>query len=505
MKKFYVLLLCFSGFILNAQNYQNICTSGITFYKNNSGYIKAFSLDSAYKANSGKLIHDTLGQMGTDDTIFISYRTIQPFLINNCFDTTNGSILGRRVYKKQDGTFYFFNYNHDTLTIKALAALYGTWKFCDLSGGSWIEAQVTNISQDTILGLADMAKVISFQAKDINGNNISNFLNQKIIKLSQHYGISETYDLYYMPDIEGNDASTYFLSGKTVSSLGIQNLTWKDIYNFDVGDEFDWTGDYWNGDGPSWETMERVLGKQVFGNMDSVKYTMEDCQILWLPQPPPNEEKGYDTIIVSYNFIKMDNGTIQDLPQAFGGGPNPHAPSYNRFIQLPGRQTQEYVTWQYSRAAGNCWGTPSEPTYALYDYSEGLGNTYTYSEEWEEWPIKWSQAMVYYKKGSETWGTPLAIDCYALLGYENKVVSHEPDIEVIPNPVETLAEISLEGFIQTDLQYILVNSFGQQVLSGEIHSLHFSFNRLDLPGGLYIMTMVDDKNSIIARIKIILE
>ena len=92
MKKFYVLLLCFLSSFLNAQNYENICTPGITFYKNISGNIMVFEQDSA-------------NLVGSNDTLFISYRTIRPFFINNCYDTTNGSILGRRIYKKQDGTF----------------------------------------------------------------------------------------------------------------------------------------------------------------------------------------------------------------------------------------------------------------------------------------------------------------------------------------------------------------------------------------------------------------
>ena len=74
MKKILLLLFCFLGSILNAQNYQNICTPGITFYKNSSGNIKAYRQDSVYLP-------------GNNDTIFISYRTIRPFFINGCYDT----------------------------------------------------------------------------------------------------------------------------------------------------------------------------------------------------------------------------------------------------------------------------------------------------------------------------------------------------------------------------------------------------------------------------------
>lgn len=494
MKKICILLFCLSGGILNAQDYQNICTSGITFFKGSSGNIKAYRQDSVYLP-------------GNNDTIFISYRTIRPFLINDCYDTTNGSVLGRRIYKKHDGTFYFFNWNHDTLTIKAQAALNETWKFCGLPGGSRIEAQVTGINQDTVLGLTDEVKVITFQAKDAGGNSISHFLNQKTIKLSRHYGISKTYDLYYMPDIQTNDASVYYLAGKTIPIMGIQNLSWKVIYNFDVGDEFHWSGSWWNGTGPSWQTIKRVLAREVFGNMDSVKYTMEYCKIMWLPHPPPNVEKTFDTIIESYNFLTIgNNAIIQNLPQTFIRSSNSsyHARGYERYILFPGRQTQEYNDWRYSYS-GYCWGDVFEPTSYTYDYSEGLGVTYTYHVEFYNWPVQWSEPMVYYKKGSETWGTPLAPNCSVLLPVETMANAVVPVLNINPNPVETQAEISLKGFTRSGLRYILYNSLGQQVCVSAIHSDPFIFDRFGLPDGLYVISVIDDTNSILAIKKIMLK
>jgi hypothetical protein len=486
MKKFYVLILCFSSSLLIGQNYQNICTPGITLYKNSSGYIKAFEEDSLYFPDVG-------------DTLFISYRTIRPYRINNCYDTTNGSILGRRIYKKNDGTFYFFNYQHDTLTIMAQTALNGIWKFCDLTGGSRIAAQVTSISQDTVLGMADQVKVITFQAKDMNGNNISHFLNQKTIKLSQHYGLSQTFDLYFMPDIETYDASTYLLSGKTVPALGIQNLPWKDIYNFDVGDEFNWSGFWWNDEGPSWEIIEWVLGKQVFGNIDSVKYTMEHCQITYLPQPPPNEEKEYDTIIVSYNFHKMNNGEVQDLPEYFQRGPGTHAPSFTRSMQFHERQTQETTSWRYT-GSEHCWMDPFEPTYSVEDYSEGLGNTYQFSQEWQNWPVTWSESMVYYKKGSETWGTPLAPSCSELVTVEETEKPIVPAISVIPNPAKDKCQVqSAKCHIKNIEIYNLMGEkvYGAEFPAGAGDAVEVD---LDFPAGIYFVKVTSEKGVMVGKV-----
>jgi hypothetical protein len=239
--------------------------------------------------------------------------------------------------------------------------------------------------------------------------------------------------------------------------------------------------------------------------MDSVKYTMEYCKIMWLPQPPPHVEKTFDTIIESYNFLTIgNNAIIQNLSQIFQGGGYYHAPAFERNMLLPGRQTQEYTTLKYSRN-GHCWIDPFEPTYGIYDYSEGLGTTYTYFEEFYNWPVRWSEAMVYYKKGSETWGTPLAPNCSALLPVETLANAVVPVIIINPNPVETQAEISLEGFKQSGLRYILYNGLGQRMCLQEIHSDTFIFDRFSLPGGLYVITVIDDTNSILAMKKLMLK
>lgn len=491
MKKIFIILFCSSWFLLEAQNYQNICSPGITLFKNISGNIKAFRQDSAIL-------------QGNNDTLFISYRTIRPFQINGCFDTTNGSILGRRIKKKQDGTFYFFNSYHDTLTLKTQAPINESWKFCDLPGGR-IDATVVNQLLDTVLGTPDSIKIITFQAKDLNGNNIPHFLNQKSMSLSRHYGIFATYDLYYMPDIETNDATVYYLAGKTIPVLGIQNLTCKDVYNFDVGDEFQWSGGWWNGAGPQWNTMKRVLGKEVFGDMDSVRYTIEYCKITWLPMPPPNVEYTHDTIIESYNFLTIgNNATIQNLPQTFQGGVNTHSPEFVRNMGIPGRQTQEYTTWRYTRS-GYCWENPFEPTYNIYNYSQGLGVTYTYHEEFQNWPVIMSESMVYFMKGNEFWGTPLATNCNELLPVTESTGMLISNLKINPNPVENVAVLSYEGFSQGGLHYVLYDEFGQQIRIQNMNSNPFIFDRSGLQNGLYVISLFDDKNSILLRKKIIVK
>ena len=79
-----------------------------------------------------------------------------------------------------------------------------------------------------------------------------------------------------------------------------------------------------------------------------------------------------------------------------------------------------------------------------------------------------------------------------------------PHISIDPNPVERQAEISLEGIILNDLHYLIVNEFDQKVRIHEIDSNPFTFDRTGLPEGLFFISILDDKNQVLAKDTIIL-
>jgi hypothetical protein len=80
-----------------------------------------------------------------------------------------------------------------------------------------------------------------------------------------------------------------------------------------------------------------------------------------------------------------------------------------------------------------------------------------------------------------------------------------PELKINPNPVETQAEISMEGIMNSGLHYLLINELGEKVRLREIGSNPFIFDRTGLPEGLYIISILDEKNNIIAKDTIILK
>ncbi|MGA3012731.1 MAG: T9SS type A sorting domain-containing protein, partial [Bacteroidales bacterium] len=336
---------------------------------------------------------------------------------------------------------------------------------CDITDSTWIEARVSDIIIDTVFGLTDPTKIITFQAKDQHGNDITHFLNQQTMKLSQHYGITKTFDLYFVPSVEMNDSSVYYLAGKSHPVLGVQNLTWQAVYNYDVGDEFHHYTYYTGEGGPITKSMQRVISKQDFGN-DSVKYIMDNCGVT-----------------------------------LYSGGWR--APSYTRYSLYGRYQAQEYDTFRYGRSY-SCWNDAFEPDHTISDYAAGLGETYYFWQQWYNWPVEMTNELVYCKKGSSTYGSPLAPDCDVLLKI-NEQREKEIKISVNPNPVDTRAEVILANTGQSALYYFLTNSYSKQVLSGEVISNSFILYRSNLPAGLYILTIRDKNNNLLGRKKILFE
>lgn len=490
MKKLILILIAVLPVAFYGQNYENICTPGITFYSSPSSSFGAFRQDSINPA-------------GTNDTIFISYRAIREVSDTGCLDTTSGSVLGRKIYKTASGWFYFFNRDGDTVKINSQASLSQTWKFCILPAHAYILATVTSIITDTILGTTDNVKVITLQAKDESGNNINHLLNQKFIKLSQHHGLSRMLDVYWIP----NDTNFYTLAGKSTPPMGLQNLTWQEIYNFNVGDEFHYSGE---GTASGWKTINKILTHTDVGN-DSVVYTIEQCQQNF-SGIYPYYSTTHDTITQGYGYHPASGSWITRMPGEFAPINYRYADEYwFEEHSFPGRRLKGFAEGGFFSDIiyyGNpCWmiNNGYELIFISWTYAEGLGVTSRhyqyldppYAEHMDEY-------LVYYKKGSETWGTPIAPDCTVLLGNEQNKISPEAySIEVVPNPVVDKAQIILHGLSVPDYhRYVLYNSSGIMINQGNIYNSTFIIDRQGLPSGLYILLILGDDGMIKAKTRI---
>ena len=388
---------------LHGQNYQNICSPGITFFVDSWRNIEAFRQDSA------------IGRPG-NDSVFVSFYSFHQGSGTNCYDTSNGTILGKRILKKDNGWFLFCNRNWDTLFINTQGTTGQSWKFCNLPANGSLRATVTGVSLDSVLGTTDSVKTIGFQAYDSSGNPLSHLFNSVVFKLGKVTGFTQITDFYSTPF-----SSTIFtLLGKTSTALGYQGLTSAMIYNFDTGDVFhytyNWTRDLMEHYYTDEYIIYTVIGKTIGPTW--VTYTYYECSKSTSGRDnwPPTISYSHDTLTESFYFNGHDSGTIfKSLPREFyvlENSPNLGCRFIQNYHYFMNRTIKEIDCWYYT-SSGHCWSVNSASSYNQR-YTEGLGCTF---EEFSSMGESWQNSLTYYKKGNETWGNPTYADCGSMLPY----------------------------------------------------------------------------------------
>jgi hypothetical protein len=434
------------------------------------------------------------------DTTFFSYRVIRDLSGQDCRDTTNGSVLGLKIIKDHTGRFFFFNKTGDTIKINSQAMLNDSWKFCNLPGHGYIQAKMISVENDSVLGTLDTVKVFAFQAKDSLDNNISHLLNRRSIRLSQHYGLSAMLDVYAIP----GDTALYVIAGKTNPKLGTQLLTPREIYNFEVGDIF-----HYQTIAVGWTfSIYKVLAKNSAG--DSVTYTMEHCSKFQGPNSSWQDTiiTVHDTVSLGYNIASPP---VTVLPGEFIRN-FIYANAYEYYISSFTGWLESYVVgamYMFSDKFGSdtCWRASGGYSNFLSQdtYAAGLGNIdhnlyYFNSGQVQEM----EEILQYYKKGSETWGIPVANDCFSLLGIEHGPGNLTIVLQVTPNPVETIAEIRiLNAKENVSYYFILRDMLGRVVVKKSMVSNPCRLKRDGFPEGMYFFTVYDNDGIVTGGKKII--
>ncbi len=63
-----------------------------------------------------------------------------------------------------------------------------------------LQQQFLKLQSMEFLGITDMVKKITFQAKDVNGSSISHSVNNMYLLLSENYGLIRTINFKVFPD-----------------------------------------------------------------------------------------------------------------------------------------------------------------------------------------------------------------------------------------------------------------------------------------------------------------
>jgi hypothetical protein len=460
---------------LIAQDFQAVNSSRIAFFKNQSGNVNCIRVDSV---------------KFQVDSIYCLFSNIQQ-LDYDCYTPYGDSWMGKKIIVGNRDYDYFFNQNHDTIKIKKNAILYESWVAYELLDSIKIIAEVIKYHSTSFLGQVDSVKKIGFQVYDEFMSPVSHDLNNKSIILSNNYGLIKTLNFYLFPDYETEylrnyQLEEYDLIGLTNPTLGIQNLEWFDVHDFQVGDELHILykeSDY----GPDTEydyfktkkTIHKYLERIDY--IDSIIYFIERKQSKHVTL---NDSNSFDFVYDTIKSVIKPNELFNTLP----GEPiiSSSVYAYNMTVGNHISKTEpSFASMLISQYNDTCWSDCcADGCYPSYTYIKGLGGPYyECSNAFSMGGME--NELVYYKKGQVIWGTPLTIT-------GDSEISIEGDIEIYPNPTKETVWIKT---ITSILPYsiALLNLQGQILMTKEIDSELTCINvkKYTSTSGIYLFKIIN--------------
>jgi hypothetical protein len=428
--------------------------------------------------------------MAGSDSILFPYAQIG--VPNNyCMDT---SWAGERIIIRPYGENVFYSGN-DSVKILTNALLNQSWKLYSFSNGDYLEASLYEISSLDFLGVSDTVKKIRLTSKDAGGSNITHPFNNKEIWLSKNFGLIKWYNMRNFPD----DTSAYSLIGNSNPLAGLQNFGAKEIFDYNVGDEFDYVG-HWQSSlepwlqGSYWQKF--VILAKNFSNSDSVSYTKEVTEYTkWYDWSVPDSTINFymdtSTLITRFNpfdyfralpleislIDTFDDVTYTSSLDSF------HYPicywckSFPVYYSLAGSCLEEFIGIDIFNTVSYCPGLGDVRSTEVY-----TGNGYN---------------LVYFNKGDLTWGTP--VNFSALLSIPD--LHFENNFSVFPNPTSGKIFLRFKGNTSHEVQVSLADEAGKILQSFRIDPL--KQNEIDLSGfaeGFYLVKLFDGINVEAAKI-----
>lgn len=465
---FILILLGFTSYSY-AQNYQLISPTTTRHFK--PGTLKTFY----------SIRIDSMTTVGSNN-YYYNHKILQQ--ASNAaypceFTHTDSSWIGHRIIQQNNGDYIFFNKQSDSIHISPNTSLGNSWQLYEFSNGDYIEATVNSIGTQSILGTNDSIKTVELQVKNNMNVAVAHPINGETIVLSKNNGLVQIFNMWEFP----NNLTPYILVGDENATTGIISLTDFDVYDYNIGDKFHFYNNYYiyGGIAPlslSKEILE-VLNKTISANQDSIIYEIKRCvqtQSNFL-SGEPDTVYTYDTIqqviTNTEQFNYLTNEMLKD------------SSSYSLFNEIayatPKRSFSKIGGYYYN-SPSNCWesyiGTPPSNPY----WVEGLGGPFYNSS-------LHTKALLYYKKGSETWGNPINCNTFTNI---DQVYPNDHTIKIFPNPFLESATIQIKAFNAFDnWTFNLVDITGKTVRSISILQEKFTLEKANLSTGVYFYQLTN--------------
>lgn len=457
------------------QDYQTISSNRIAFFDNEYNNIKCIRIDS--------LKHQT-------DSVFFPFAAIQQ-LDYDCFSPFVASWIGKSVTIKDNGLNEFINKMGDTISVKTNAKIGDKWFAYAIQDSLSIEATILSHDTLTFLGITDSVKTIGFQAYDKGMNQLDLEINDMNLQISKSHGFVTIFNFYLFPNFQVDYPyerfEEYSLIGLSNPKIGVDNLTWFEVNDFQVGDELNVLDESscWYGDGYGSATTNKAIYKYLerIDYSDSIFYRYSRKQSIYTTWTDSSDFKYYDDTLTT--TIKPDS-LFDKLP----GEPvvNEYE-TYNYYMtnESPLSKTNPSVYETFVFSGDTCWHMIiADGCFPADKYIKGLGGPY-YSCTHAFCLGGAERKLVYYKKGGVSWGNPIIVT-----GISH--VSTVKNITIYPNPAKNHVNITFSNSNYQDLHISIYDIQGKLQKTRSLESNNSMISISDLNSGIYILKIADNEN-----------
>jgi hypothetical protein len=484
--RFLALALISSTFCI-AQNYQALKPQSEAWYVNH--FSEVWPITVSADGITGNIFH-----YKAYDAVYDTANLFSGWG-EECFDYQAGLLGGKRVDVSADAGSHFYNYKGDTIYFPGNLKLGSTWTLMHPLPHVIIKGNITARNLQNILSTSDSVYIINLQMTTTTGQSINHPINGKEIWLSKNYGLIRSYNFYVFP----KDTTQWNLIGfenQTVM-MGKTKLNRDKIFNFTAGDVFhavtkdigviitpDTT---YFGNGTIIHRMRTVNTRVDYP--DSVVYQYADCQrtITFLNSVPDtaffqgNITEGYSLMVQPQTTL--DAQPLEAIPYNYGG--------FNgyydiRLSQLSNNRLEKTIVSDLF----SFWNTPDCLTYSMFDpccasdsYIEGCGGPYYYQDNWFTGVNE--HKLLYYKKGNETWGTPIAPSCESLINGISSTLKPVAMFHLSPNPAGDNTTL----FSETNSSYTVAiySTNGKLLKTIKHHGQNLTLYKKNFGNGMFII------------------
>ncbi|MCB2220312.1 MAG: T9SS type A sorting domain-containing protein [Bacteroidetes bacterium] len=395
--------------------------------------------------------------------------------------------LGEFLVKQQFG-FYLIGQPYN-FTIYASGDLGDSWSFSGISG---ISAEVTSLTTENIFGVTDSVKVISLS----DGNEI---------KLSKNFGILK------FPDFE--NVGYFEITGIQGTAYGESVPGILDIYDFEIGDVYQSFYDYStvnSGSSYDFRYKKTVINKQQFE--DSTQYefhVLRHKREYWANNTTHHYYANYyEDLIIKNDPVNRENkfnhqlDIIEDTYVWIGTmelftycriNPDENGMIVKAFGDPEEDNDIQYLYFALEENTDTLYKIEDSELvdgYQGFTFMNGLGLTYSYSEEfWETYIENYLEGYV---KDGDTVGiiTPDSV-LLAVSIEENNV--QEETFEIYPNPASEILHIKTGKSQIEHFDFELRNSLGEVVQKVNNIIAADPVIRIEgLKSGIYFYTAIKD-------------